>query len=616
MRTQVTIAGVQFKNPVLTASGTFGSGMEYAAFTDLNKLGGVVTKGVSGIPWEGNPTPRVTEVYGGMLNAIGLQNPGIDVFIERDLAFLKGCDTNVIVNVCGKTVEEYVGVVERLSDEAGVSMLEINVSCPNVKEGAIAFGQNADALRRITAEVKRHARKPVIMKLSPNVTDIAEMAKAAESAGADAISLINTLTGMKIDVRTRRFVLANRTGGLSGPAIKPVAVRMVYQAAQAVKIPVIGMGGRTNGVPREDHFCISVASEIMAIICLSRTISELKERIDRIVIGQTYARKEVRFAALKCTGAVAALLKDAVRPNLVQTLEKTPAFIHGGPFANIAHGCNSVIATKLALKLGDYTVTEAGFGADLGAEKFFDIKCRMADLHPSAVVLVATVRALKYHGGVEKENLTEENIAALIAGFPNLLRHADNIRKVFGLPCVVAINRFPSDTDAELKLLHELCASHELDTVISEVWAKGGEGGLQLAERVIELCEQPNRFRFCYAADTTPEEKLNAIARQIYHADGVVFTDGALSELREIKALGFGNLPVCVAKTQYSFSDDPKKRGVPSGFRITVRKLRVAAGAGFIVALTGSIMTMPGLSKHPAAEAIDVDENGNIVGLF
>jgi formate--tetrahydrofolate ligase len=397
---------------------------------------------------------------------------------------------------------------------------------------------------------------------------------------------------------------------------KIVWKRCVDMNDRVLRKVTVGLGGKANGVPREDGYDITVASEVMAILCLASGLGDLKERLGRIVVGYTEDDRPITAKDLKAHGAMAALLKDAIRPNLVQTLEHTPVLIHGGPFANIAHGCNSVLATKLAQKLGDYVVTEAGFGADLGAEKFFDIKCRMADLRPAAVVLVATVRALKYHGGVEKDNLTEENVAALIAGFPNLLRHADNIRDVFGLPCVVAINRFPSDTDAELNLLHELCAAHNLDTVVSEVWEKGGAGGIALAERVIELCEQPNRFRFCYSADSPIEEKLNAIARRIYHADGVIFTESAHAELNRLKALGFGTLPVCVAKTQYSFSDDPKKRGVPSGFRVTVRKLRVAAGAGFVIALTGSIMTMPGLPKHPAAEQIDVDENGTIVGLF
>ena len=397
---------------------------------------------------------------------------------------------------------------------------------------------------------------------------------------------------------------------------KIVWKRCVDMNDRVLRQVMVGLGGKANGIPREDGYDITVATEVMAILCLASGLGDLKERLGRIVVGYTEDDRPITAKDLKAHGAMAALLKDAIRPNLVQTLEHTPVLIHGGPFANIAHGCNSVLATKVAQKLGDYVVTEAGFGADLGAEKFFDIKCRMADLRPAAAVLVATVRALKYHGGVEKDNLTEENVAALIAGFPNLLRHADNIRDVFGLPCVVAINRFPSDTDAELNLLHELCAAHNLDTVVSEVWEKGGAGGIALAERVIELCEQPNRFRFCYSADSPIEEKLNAIARRIYHADGVIFTESAHAELNRLKALGFGTLPVCVAKTQYSFSDDPKKRGVPSGFRVTVRKLRVAAGAGFVIALTGSIMTMPGLPKHPAAEKIDVDENGTIVGLF
>ena len=425
-----------------------------------------------------------------------------------------------------------------------------------------------------------------------------------------AIGAANNLLAAMIDNHIHQ-------GNELGFALDRIAwKRCVDMNDRALRKVTVGLGGKANGVPREDGYDITVASEVMAALCLASDLRDLKARLGRMIAGFTKDGRPITAKDLRAHGAMTALLKDAIRPNLVQTLEHTPVLIHGGPFANIAHGCNSVIATRLALKLGDYTVTEAGFGADLGAEKFFDIKCRMADLHPSAVVLVATVRALKYHGGVEKENLTEENIPALIAGFPNLLRHADNIRTVFGLPCVVAINRFPTDTEAELSLLHELCAAHALDTVISEVWAKGGEGGLALAERVIGLCERPNRFRFCYSPDTTPEEKLTAIAQRIYHADGVLFTDAALGELREIKALGFGNLPVCVAKTQYSFSDDAKKRGVPSGFRITVRKLRVAAGAGFIVALTGSIMTMPGLPKRPAAESIDVDENGNIVGLF
>ena len=385
---------------------------------------------------------------------------------------------------------------------------------------------------------------------------------------------------------------------------------------RALRKITIGLGGKANGVPREDGFDITAASEIMAVLCLASDLNDLKERLGRIVVGFTADDRPITAADLKAQGAMTALLRDAIRPNLVQTLEHTPVLIHGGPFANIAHGCNSVIATKLAMKLGEYTVTEAGFGADLGAEKFFDIKCRMAGLLPSAAVLVATVRALKYHGGMEKDDLTAENLPALIAGFPNLLRHADNLRGVFGLPCIVAINRFPFDTDAELSLLHELCASHGLETVVSDVWANGGEGGLALAERVIALCEQKSRFRFCYGADSPIEEKLNAVARRVYHADGVVFTDSALSDLKRLKALGFGSLPVCVAKTQYSFSDDAKKRGVPSGFRITVRSLRVAAGAGFVIALTGTIMTMPGLPKHPSAEQIDSDADGNLTGLF
>jgi len=425
-----------------------------------------------------------------------------------------------------------------------------------------------------------------------------------------AISAANNLLAAMIDNHIHQ-------GNALGFALdKIVWRRCMDMNDRALRCITVGRGGKANGVPREDGFDITAASEIMAILCLASDLGDLKRRLGRIVVGYTPDDRPITAADLKAQGAMTALLRDAIRPNLVQTLEHTPVLIHGGPFANIAHGCNSVIATKLAMKLGDYTVTEAGFGADLGAEKFFDIKCRMAGLIPSAAVLVATVRALKYHGGVEKDDLTAENLAALIAGFPNLLRHADNLRTVYGLPCVVAINRFPFDTDAELSLLHELCASHGLETVLSDVWANGGEGGLALAERVISLCDQKSRFRFCYTPDSPLEEKLNAVARQIYHADGVVFTDSALSDLKRLKALGFGTLPVCVAKTQYSFSDDPKKRGVPSGFRITVRRLKVAAGAGFVIALTGSIMTMPGLPKHPAAEQIDADANGSLTGLF
>lgn len=377
-----------------------------------------------------------------------------------------------------------------------------------------------------------------------------------------------------------------------------------------------GLGGRINGTPREDGFDITVASEIMAILCLSRNIEDLKERVSRIVVGYTYDEKPVTAGQLKAQGAMAALLKDALKPNLVQTLEKTPALIHGGPFANIAHGCNSVMATRMAMKMADYVVTEAGFGADLGAEKFLDIKCRMADIRPSAVVVVATVRALKHHGGVSKADLGIENLSALEKGLPNLLQHVENITKGFGLPAVVAINRFPTDTEAELKLVEDKCRQLGVNVALSEVWGKGGEGGIALAEEVVRLCEEPNDFHFTYDLDCSIREKLQAIAQKIYHADDVKFLPAAEKEMKQLEDLGFGNLPICVAKTQYSFSDDQSLLGAPRGFDLTVRNLKVSAGAGFIVALTGNIMTMPGLPKKPAAENIDVDASGRITGLF
>ena len=379
---------------------------------------------------------------------------------------------------------------------------------------------------------------------------------------------------------------------------------------------VDGLGGRMQGVPREDGFDITVASEVMAVLCLASDIPDLKARLGRIVVGYTYDDAPVTAADLKAAGAMAALLKDALKPNLVQTLEHTPALIHGGPFANIAHGCNSVTATRMALKLGDYAITEAGFGADLGAEKFLDIKCRMAGLKPDAVVVVATVRALKHHGGAARAELGREDLAALERGLPNLLQHVDNIKIVFGLPCVVAINAFPTDTAAELKLVEEKCRELGVSVALSEVWAKGGAGGTALAEEVVRLCEQPSDFRYSYALGGSIEEKLETICRRIYHADGVVLTPAAQKQARRLTELGFGELPICMAKTQYSFSDDPSLLGAPRGFTVTVRNLKVSAGAGFLVALTGDIMTMPGLPKVPAAERIDVDENGRISGLF
>ena len=379
---------------------------------------------------------------------------------------------------------------------------------------------------------------------------------------------------------------------------------------------VDGLGGKAQGVPREDGFEITVASEIMAVLCLASDINDLKARLARMIVAYTYDGKPVTAHDLKAEGAMAALLKDALKPNLVQTLEHTPAFIHGGPFANIAHGCNSVTATRMALKMGDYAVTEAGFGADLGAEKFIDIKCRMAGLHPSAVVIVATVRALKYHGGVAKADLNNENLEALEKGLPNLLQHVDNVKNVYGLPCVVAINAFPTDTKAELDLVEKKCNELGVNVALSEVWAKGGEGGKALAEEVVRLCEQPNNFQFVYDADASIEQKLDTIVKKVYHGDGVVLTANAKKQAQQLTDLGFGNLPICMAKTQYSFSDDAALLGAPKGFTVTVRNLKVSAGAGFIVALTGDIMTMPGLPKVPSAEKIDVDENGTISGLF
>ena len=377
-----------------------------------------------------------------------------------------------------------------------------------------------------------------------------------------------------------------------------------------------GLGGRVNGVPREDGYDITVASEIMAVLCLANSLSDLKERLGRIIVGYTYDEKPVTAADLKAQGAMTALLKDAIKPNLVQTLEGTPAFVHGGPFANIAHGCNSVTATKLAMKLGDYAITEAGFGADLGAEKFLDIKCRAASLKPSAVVIVATIRALKMHGGMAKTELNEENIEALLKGIPNLLRHVSNIKNVYKLPSVVAINKFPTDTDKEVQVIIEECKKLGVNVVLSDVWAKGGEGGIELAEEVVRLCEEKNDFTFSYEDDLSIEEKIEAIVKRIYGGDGVIFDKNAQKQLKTLTELGFSKLPVCMAKTQYSFSDDMTKLGAPEGFTVTVRNVKVSAGAGFIVALTGEIMTMPGLPKVPAAEKIDVDETGKITGLF
>ena len=392
--------------------------------------------------------------------------------------------------------------------------------------------------------------------------------------------------------------------------------RCVDMNDRQLRFVVDGLGGRVNGVPREDGYDITVASEIMAVLCLASDINDLKARLGRIIVGYTYDGKPVTAADLHAQGAMAALLKDALKPNLVQTLEHTPAFVHGGPFANIAHGCNSVTATKIARRLADYTVTEAGFGADLGAEKFLDIKCRMAGLKPDCVVIVATARALKYNGGVPKTETGKENLEALEKGLPNLLKHVSNIANVYHLPCVVAINRFPQDTEAELALIRSKCQALGVNVALSEVWGKGGDGGIELAKEVIRLCDAPNDFTFAYDLDLSIEEKIKAIVTKIYGGKDVAFTANAQKQIRQMNALGFDKLPICMAKTQYSLTDDPTKLGAPEGFTITVRNIKVSAGAGFLVALTGDIMTMPGLPKVPAAERIDVDENGKISGLF
>ena len=393
--------------------------------------------------------------------------------------------------------------------------------------------------------------------------------------------------------------------------------RCVDMNDRQLRFVIDGMGGKANGVPREDGFDITVASEIMAVLCLADSITDLKERLSRIIVGYTFDDRPVTCGELKAAGAMPALLKDAIKPNLVQTLEGTPAFVHGGPFANIAHGCNSVMATRLALKMGDYTVTEAGFGADLGAEKFLDIKCRMAGLTPDAVVVVATVRALKMHGGLAKNQLGEEDLGALERGIPNLLRHVSKIKNVYKLPCVVAVNRFPTDTDAEIEFIIKKCRELGVNTVLSTVWAEGGKGGEELAREVVRLCEEEQGdFTFSYELDGTIEDKITAVVQKVYGGDGIVVMPAAKKQIAQLTALGFDKLPVCIAKTQYSCSDDPTKLGAPEGFTVTVKNVKVSAGAGFLVVLTGDILTMPGLPKVPAAEAIDVDEDGRIIGLF
>lgn len=425
-----------------------------------------------------------------------------------------------------------------------------------------------------------------------------------------AISAANNLLAAMIDNHI------HQGNSLSIDVRKITWRRCVDMNDRQLRNIVNGLGGKVNGIPREDGFDITVASEIMAIVCLSKDIDDLKECVGKIIIGYTREDKPVTAADLKAQGAVAALLKDALKPNLVQTLEGTPAFIHGGPFANIAHGCNSAMATKMAMKLADYVVTEAGFGGDLGAEKFMDIKCPRAGIKPSAVVVVATVRALKHHGGVAKDKLNDENLEALEKGLPNLLQHVENMTQVFKTPVVVAINAFPVDTKAELDMVEAKCKELGVNVALSEVWSKGGEGATALAKEVVELCQKPCEATTCYEAQTTIEEKIRTIAKKVYRAEDVEFTANAAKQMKQLSDLGFGNLPICMAKTQYSFSDDASLKGAPRGFTLTIRNLKVSAGAGFIVALTGDIMTMPGLPKVPAAERIDVDKTGKISGLF
>lgn len=478
----------------------------------------------------------------------------------------------------------------------------------------------ADALRRI-------GKKPVVALREPSLGPVFGIKGGAAGGGYaqvipmedinlhftgdfHAIGAANNLLAAMLD---NHIYQGNALG------IDPRRItwrRCVDMNDRQLRNVVDGLGGRVNGTPREDGYDITVASEIMALLCLASDISDLKERLSRIVVGYTYDERPVTAGDLHAQGAMAALLRDAIKPNLVQTLEGTPALVHGGPFANIAHGCNSVTATKAAMALGDYAVTEAGFGADLGAEKFLDIKCRLAGLRPSAVVIVATVRALKMHGGLAKSELGKEDLAALEAGMPNLLRHVKNIREVYRLPAVVAVNRFPTDTDAEIDLIIEKCRALGVNVELSTVWADGGAGGESLAREVVRLCEEENDFTFAYPSDMPIAEKIEAVVKKVYRGDGVSFTPQAEKEIARLEKLGYGNVPVCIAKTQYSFSDDPLKLGAPEGFTVTVKKVKISAGAGFAVVLTGDIMTMPGLPKVPAAERIDVDENGVISGLF
>lgn len=540
----------------------------------------------------------------------------------QEIAEMAGIDSKYIEYYGNyKAKVDYNILAEKEEDKDGKVILVTAISPTPAGEGKTTTTVGlADALKRIDKNVLVALREP---SLGP-VFGIKGGAAGGGYAQVVPMEDINLhFTGDMHAIGAANNLLAamldNHIQQGNSLRIDPRKItwkRCVDMNDRQLRFVIDGLGGKPNGTPREDGFDITVASEIMAILCLSNDIDDLKERISKIIVGYSYDDEPVTAGQLKAQGAMAALLKDALKPNLVQTLEHTPAFIHGGPFANIAHGCNSVMATKMAMKMADYVVTEAGFGADLGAEKFIDIKCRMAGIKPSAVVIVATVRALKHHGGVAKAELGKENLEALEGGLPNLLQHVENIKNVYGLPAVVAINRFPTDTEAELALVEKKCKELGVNVVLSEVWGKGGEGGIALAEEVVKLCEQPNDFKYSYSLDMSIEEKIRAIAQKVYHADDINIMPNAVKQLKQLESLGFGGLPICMAKTQYSFSDDPKLLGAPRGFTLTIRNLKVSAGAGFIVALTGDIMTMPGLPKVPAAEKIDVDNTGRITGLF
>ena len=556
--------------------------------------------------------------------------------VKTDIEIAQACEKKriheiaALAGIDGKYLEQYgnykakidLNLLKDLSDRPDGKLILVTAITPTpAGEGKTTTSVGlADALRRINKNVMVALREP---SLGPvfGVKGGAAGGGYAQVVPMEDINLHFTGDFHAIGAANNLLaaMLDNHIQQGNSLGIDPKQItwkRAVDMNDRQLRHIVSGLGGRVQGVPREDGFEITVASEIMAVLCLSSSITDLKARLGRIIVGYTYGGKPVTAHDLKAEGAMAALLKDALKPNLVQTLEGTPALVHGGPFANIAHGCNSVVATRLALKLADYTVTEAGFAADLGAEKFVDIKCRMAGLTPAAIVVVATARALKYHGGVPKTELNAENLEALEKGLPNLLQHVDNVKNVWGVPCVVAINAFPTDTKAELDLVEEKCRELGVNVALSEVWAKGGAGGTALAEEVVRLCEEPNHFSFTYDIDAPILDKITAVAKRIYHAKDVDFLAAAKKKAQLLTDLGFDHVPVCMAKTQYSFSDDPKLLGAPQGFTLTVTDMKVCSGAGFIVVYTGDIMTMPGLPKVPAAEKIDVDENGVISGLF